>query len=225
MDNFRKAIVAITALTFGAVFTLGLWWATTLLPDPIKIDTTNQPTLGDPKAPLRFVVFEEPKCPVCKRFTLEIYPKIKEKYIDTQKASFTIIPVSFLPDSMPAAEGLLCAFYQSGNFPNNELFFDYIDYMYKVQPPESENWATDEKVKKLAQEASDKINLENMTSCLLTDVYRTQIRSNTDMGRTLMGGRIITPTLYVNGIKVEGLTMGQIDYIVERLEKEGRVKK
>src|ERR1700722_18713922 len=73
------------------------------LPEAISINTKGQPTIGYPKAKVQVVVFKEPKCVNCKQFNDEIFPKLKEEFIDTNKIRYTIVPVSFLPGSMPAA--------------------------------------------------------------------------------------------------------------------------
>ena len=67
------------------------------LPPAITLDTTGQPTIGYPKAKVHVVVFEEPKCSNCRDYSREIYPSIKKNFIDTNKITYTVIPVSFLP--------------------------------------------------------------------------------------------------------------------------------
>ncbi|MDP1880763.1 MAG: thioredoxin domain-containing protein, partial [Parachlamydiaceae bacterium] len=89
------------------------------------LNTSNQPTIGNPNAPVQVVVFEEPKCPGCKQFTLQIYPKIREEFIDTNVVIYTVIPVSFLPNSMQAAEAWLCVYHQNAT-SETPLAFHYI---------------------------------------------------------------------------------------------------
>jgi protein-disulfide isomerase len=140
-SNYSKilVIVALIALIPLAGFFLADKEQT--LPAGISLKTYGQPTIGEAKAPVHVVVFEEPKCPQCKNFTTRLFPKIKKEFIDTGKIRYTVIPVSFIPNSMPAAVAWLCVFNQEKNSPNHPLFFTYLDYMYAHQPVEYLDWA------------------------------------------------------------------------------------
>lgn len=96
-------------------------WNHTHLPKGIQINTEGQPTIGYPKARVSVVVFEEPKCRNCKIYNNRVFPDIKRLFIDTNKIRYTVIPVSFLPNSMPAAVALLCAYHKDSEYPNNDL--------------------------------------------------------------------------------------------------------
>lgn len=168
-----------------------------------KIDTTQQPTIGYPKAKVQVMAFLEPKCPDSKRYNNQVYPKFEEMFINTNKVRYTIIPVSFLPHSMPAAIALLCVYHQDSQYPNNDLFFSYLNYIYQNQPPERENWATIATLQKFAAATSPAIQLDRLKDCILNEKYRVQIEKNTAYGNQLMNGHLSTPTIFVDGIKVE----------------------
>jgi len=192
------------------------------LPDGIEMDVKDQPTIGFTKAKVNVVVFEEPKCVNCKEFTLEIFPKIKERYLDTGKITFTVIPVSFLPNSMPAAIALYCVYYADPLYPNPELFFKYLHYMYENFPGEGTDWATPDTLTKMAAETSPAINISSLEKCIEMENYRIQVRKNTEYGKRLLGGTISTPTVFVNGIEVKQLTFDHISHIIDEvLEREG----
>lgn len=167
-----------------------------------KIDITSHPTLGNPKSQIQVVAFLEPKCPDSKRYNNESFGKLKSEFIDNNQISYTVITTSFLPQSMPAAVALLSVYCQDPNKPNASLFFKYLDYIYKNQPPERDNWATIDRLQQFASSASPEINLINLKSGIVKELYRPQIEKNTALGNALMG-RLSTPTIYVNGIKVE----------------------
>lgn len=116
--------------------------AKTRLPPSITIKTTGQPTIGYAQARVHVVVFEEPKCSHCRDYSNNIFPTIKKDFIDTNKILYTLIPVSFLPGSMPAAVASLCVYNQTPLYPNDELFFKFLDTMYQNQPGEQTDWAT-----------------------------------------------------------------------------------
>lgn len=192
------------------------------LPASISINRTGYPTIGFDKAKVNVVVFEEPKCSNCKLFSDEIYPKIKKEFIDTNKITYTVIPVSFLPGSMPAAIALLCVYYADPLYPNDELCLSYMDYMYEHQPDEHKNWATPDKMIEFANNASPAIDTSKLKRCIDKDTYRIKIEQNTNYGKQLMGGMISTPTVYVNGIAVKELSFEEISKIIkEVLAHEG----
>ena len=67
----------------------------------LQIDTTNQPTRGNPNAKVHIVVFEDLKCIACKNFNNTVLPQIKKQFIDTNIAKYTVINLAFIPGSMP----------------------------------------------------------------------------------------------------------------------------
>lgn len=170
---------------------------------PLGINTDMQPTIGYPKAKVQVVALLEPKCPDSKRYYDDVYSKFEEEFINTNKVRYTVIPVSFLPHSMPAAIALLCVYNQDPQYPNADLFFDYLHYIYQHQPPERENWATVENMQKFAAATSPAIQLDRLKDCMTTQKYRVQIQKNTDYGNRLMKGHLSTPTVFVDGIQVE----------------------
>ena len=206
-----------------AVVTSTLLFGRTTLPPAIEIDTVGQPTLGYPHALVHVVVFEEPKCPECARFSTSVYPKLKKNFIDSNKILYTVIPVSFISNSMPAAIALLCAFNKDPHYPNSSLFFKFLDYMYANLPPENIDWATVEHLQEMAKNASPAIDLDKLKDCIEYESYRTQIAKNTDYGASIMNGRLSTPSIYVNGIRAEEISEKYLtDLINEVLEQKGR---
>jgi len=187
-EILKKLILSLAALGF------------TCFSHAENIDVTNQPTLGDPNAPVQVVAFLEPKCPDSKRYNNASFPKLKGEYIDTNKVRYSVITTSFLSQSMPAAIALLCVYNQEQK-PRADLFFKYLDYIYKVQPPERDNWATTETLQKFVSKASPDIDVNKLKNCVEKETYKNQIEKNTAYGNKLMG-HLSTPTIYVNGVKV-----------------------
>ncbi len=169
----------------------------------LEIDIQGQPTMGYPKAKVRVVAFLEPKCPDSKRYHNLVFPKLDEEFISTNQILYTVIPVSFLHHSMPAAIALLCVYDQEAEYPNSDLFFAYLNTIYKNQPPERENWATIEILQKFAAATSPAIQLDRLKDCVEKEKYRVQIVKNTMYGNRLMNGHLSTPTLFVDGVQIE----------------------
>lgn len=185
----------------------------------LNIDIKGQPTIGNLNSSVHVVVFEEPKCVDCKVYNNVIFPKIREEFVDTDKISYTVIPVSFLPHSMPAAAALLCAHHQEQN-SSYGLFFDFLNYLYLHQPSEHADWTTVDKLQELARGANPHINLDKLKGCIERNRYHHRIIKNTDYGRTLMGGELSTPSIYVNGVAIEEISLHDIRFaILSHLEK------
>lgn len=221
-QNAPRLLVWITLAALLVVVGVTLFITRSQLPEGIAINIKGQPTIGYPKAKVHVVVFEEPKCTNCREYNSQIFPKIKEEFIDTNKITYTVVPVAFLPGSMPAAIALLCVYYADPMYPNPDLFFTYLDYMYDHQPDEHTDWASVDRLIGLAQAASPAINIQQLRKCISLETYRIKIEKNTEYGRNIMSGRIMTPTVYVNGIEVQEVTYEEISRLIkEVLEHEG----
>jgi len=217
-----KRLVLFTFAIFVLILALGCFFNKPTLPDAITLKVDGQPTIGYPKAKVHVVVFEEPKCVNCREFSEEIYPLLKKDYIDTNKITYTVVPVSFLPGSMPASNALLCTYYSDPVYPNNELFFTYLKYIYAHQPDEHTDWATTEKLLEFAKEASPAIDLSKLQKCIDHETYRVQVEKNNAFGKSIMGGVLSTPTMYINGIEVKQLDYSSVEELIKKLlEKEG----
>jgi len=216
-----KALVLMTCLFFVGIALAGELILKPDLPAAVHLDIENQPTLGYSKALVHIVVFEEPKCSNCRLFTQQVFPKLKAEFIDTQKVTYTVIPVSFLPGSMPAAVALLCVYHSDPVYPNAELFFAYLDYLYNYQPGETVDWATTDNLLSYANKVSPAIEQGKLRQCLTKETYRNQIQKNTEYGAHIMGGDIATPTVYVNGIEIKELSYDSIKEVIETLLERG----
>lgn len=218
----HRLLVLFSLIAMALVATIIVVTNKMKLPTPIAIDTTDQPTLGYQKALIRVVVFEEPKCSDCRDYTNTIFPQIKAEFIDTNKILYTVIPVSFLPDSMPVACALLCTYYHPHCYPNAEMFFAFLDYIYKHQPPEHTDWASVPRILELAKEASPAIDITWLGDCTTQQTYRNQVVRNTEYAKSIMGGTVSTPTVYVDGMKLDTLTLGDLRYLIKAaLELKG----
>lgn len=225
MANYTKPPKVLLSVTFAFLFVLATtvyYFAKSQLPPSIEIETKGQPTVGYSKARVHVVVFEEPKCTHCRDLNNEIFPIIKKEYIDTNKITYTAIPVSFMPGSMPAAVAALCVYHQNTLYPNDELFFKYVDYMYHNLSDTQSDWADPRTLAEYAQATSPAIKLDQLQKCVEMETYRVQIEQNTAYGKEIMGGTISTPTMYVNGILVRELSIDEIRNLINTvLEHEG----
>lgn len=179
------------------------------LPAPVAIDTTNQPTLGSPTAKVHIVAFEDLKCINCAHFNNTVFQTIKKNYIDTGRANYTMINLAFIPGSLPAANAARCVYQQ-----DPAVFFDYVEAIFKNQPPENENWATIPTLLTFAGEIKG-IDSDKLAACMITNSNQDFIDNNLKMASILMNHQVSTPTVYVNGILVKPLSEKQIDRVIE----------
>lgn len=204
------AIIIIAAIVF---FFIRPMYIAKELPKPVAINTTGQPTIGNPKAKIHLVAFEDLKCSNCARFNVELMPYIKKELIDKNIATYTLINLAFIEESMPAANAAHCVYQQSA-----KLFFEYTDYIFQHQPPETENWATIPNLLNFANDIKD-INTTQLSQCLVQSPYDQFIHNNLLQAIKIMpNGIVSTPTLYINGIIVKPLTRKQIRRVIEALK-------
>ncbi len=102
------------ALSFAAALaTPSLTRAQTTAADPAAAPATTRTveemTLGDPNAPITMVEYAMFTCPHCADFVKDVFPKIKENYIDTGKVRLVFREVYFNAPSLWAALIARCA--------------------------------------------------------------------------------------------------------------------
>jgi protein-disulfide isomerase len=96
-------------------------------PDRIQVQLTPYDRhMGSPKAPILMVEYAAPTCPHCAAFDMQIFPLIKQKYIDTGKVYyvFRVFPLNSVDVAAEAMARCLPA----------ENYFSFIDQLYRNQP-------------------------------------------------------------------------------------------
>lgn len=205
----QKIVIAIVVLILLAVGLAWIFRPKHKAPAVVQIQTTNQPMLGKPEAKVKLVVFEDLKCIACKNFNNTVFPKIKEKYIDTGLVNYTIINLAFIPGSMPAANAARCLYQE-----NPQWFFIYVDHLYQNQPPEQDNWATIPKLVEFANVIPG-VDQEKLSRCIYDSPYNELIEKNFALAKKVIGSPVLTPSLYINGRRVNPVTWDQIDQIIK----------
>lgn len=205
-----KPLVIITAIVAIVVSVLAVALSPRIkLPQAVNIPTNGQPTLGNKNAPVQIVAFEDLKCSNCMRYNNALFPKIKKKYIDTGIAKYTMIVVAFIPGSIPAANAALCLYHQ-----NKSFYFPFVKYLYQHQPPEQNDWATIPTLLKFAKAAVPQANLSTLSNCIFASGHSNTIDTNFKLGMKIMNNQLATPTLYVNGMIVDPLTMKRVGQLI-----------
>lgn len=154
----------------------------------------DDPSLGNPAAPVTVVEFGDFQCPFCGRFFKTVEAQLIEKYVKTGQVKFVYRDFAFLGDeSNWAAEAANCA--------NEEgKYWQYHDYLYSHQKGENEGAFSKENLKQFARELG--LNGNQFDMCLDSDKYAKEIEKDTVDGRT--AGVSGTPTSFVNGRIITG---------------------
>jgi protein-disulfide isomerase len=169
----------------------------TTAPDPSKLSYEGQPALGDANAPVKIALFEDFKCPACKYFDENVWPKLEKEYINANQVQAYFMNYAFLAaDSRTAAVAGECVYQQ-----NEALFWEYKAILYRSQGQESQAWATPARLTELAREYVPDINADDLKTCIDENRYEEAVQNDLEMG-TAVGVRG-TPSLFVNGARVE----------------------
>ena len=184
------------------------------IPKAFTINTSNQPTMGNPRAKVHVVAFEDLKCSNCARFNNTLFPYIKKTYIDTGKAKYTMINLAFIQGSLPAANAARCIYHQK-----QPLFFSFVKAVYANQPPENEDWANIPKLLDYASKIPG-VNTTALTNCLIQTPYEKRIAQNMSIANKVMNDQVATPSIYINGILVRPLSKKRFDLIMKLAQEK-----
>lgn len=163
-------------------------------------DLSRQPTIGDPRARVNVLVFADFKCPFCRRFELEVLPRLREDFVETGQARVTFVNHAFLgEDSVTAAIAGECVAAQ-----NSALFWRYATTVYKAQGDETTRWATPDLLVRLATDVPG-IDMARLRRCVETS----QTMERLEEDRRLVREAHVrgTPTVIVNDLR-----LGRNDY-------------
>ncbi len=210
MNASTQRLVLIGTVILMILFVFGNYFINFFDPDSsYSLNTSNQPSLGNPDSIVEVVVFQDPTSLDSKNFNNAIFPKIKTDFIDTNKIKYIVIPVSNEASS-PIAEALLCTYYQDEKTQNSDLFFKFLDYFYKNQPA-SGSELTQENVLDMAVKADPSIHVDKIKKCIERKVYFTIIKQNSAEANRVTNSTTVKPPLFVNGMKVDSNSFEAIE--------------
>ena len=187
-----------------------------------KIDTSGRPTRGKKDAKVVAVNYDDFQCPYCSRMHQELFPTIFKEYGDR---------VLFIYKDYPLVEVHTWATHAAVNAnclvaQNNDAYWDYADYLHANQHEvnaEKGNDARFSALDKLAILQGQKHNLDlaKLQSCIKAQKDDT-VKSSMHEADTL--GVTATPTLFINGEKVDGaLPLSELRMVFDRALKQAGV--
>lgn len=166
-----------------------------------NLASEDDPAWGNKNSKVTIVSFSDFLCPFCAEFSRKVMPQIKSYYSNKVYFIFRDLPIEALhPGTTKAHEAGECANEQGLFWPMHDLIFA------------NNASLTAEKLKSLAQAAG--LDLNKFTTCL--DSGKKNLEVMDDLEEGLGAGVRATPTLFINGRKVEGLvSFNEISKMIE----------
>ncbi|MFP5449085.1 MAG: DsbA family protein [Alphaproteobacteria bacterium] len=169
-------------------------------------------TMGDPNAPVKMVEYASLSCVHCATFNNEVFPELKEKYIDTGKVHYTF--KEFLtPPAEVAAAGFLLA-----RCAGEDKYFSVVDSIFHSQQEMFTTGDIRGTLLRIARSAG--MTEEQFQTCISSEEGLRAL--NTRIEKTQRESRITsTPTFMINGkVAKEGaMTMAEIDAAIAAAQK------
>ncbi len=189
------AAVFVAALIFaGADFVKQFFPNNIQVAEELPRAMTQSNTMGDPKAPVYIVEYGDFQCPFCLKFWSETEPQLIEEYVNTGKVYFEYRAFPIIgPESVTAAEGAYCAGDQG-------KFWEFHDTLFTNWTGENVGDFTQDKLSQYAEALN--LDVAEFESCLSEGKYKGRVEQDKAQGDA--DGVHATPTLFINGVKVEG---------------------
>ncbi len=169
-------------------------------------------TMGDPNAPVKMVEYASLSCVHCASFHKEVFPLVKEKYIDTGKVHYTF--KEFLtPPAEVAAAGFLLA-----RCAGEDKYFNVIDSIFHSQQDMFTTGDVRGTLLRVARSAG--LTEAQFQTCISSEEGLRAL--NARIEKTQRDARITsTPTIMFNGkvAKAGVMTMAEIDAAIAAAQK------
>lgn len=177
-----------------------------------KLKTAGRPGFGTVGASVVIAEFSDFQCPYCREEAKTIRENLLKSYPKDARVYFFDYPLEQIhPWAKPAAMAGRCVFKQSAT-----AFWDYHDYMFEHQADiNAENLQS--KVLEFAKGVKD-LDGGQLQACMVSKETEQEVNASVAIGQSL--GVNQTPTVFVNGRKLAGVTNWSdmkfvIDYEIE----------
>lgn len=194
------------ALIFSA---LVYRWVVSSQPVPIMV-TDGHPSIGSRDAKVGLLIVEDFRCTACRTFIEEVFPQIRERYIDTGIAYCILVPVAFLDGSKPLANAALAVFKLAP-----DKFFAFVHAVFRHFGTREIHGSERSELLRIAEDIGG-IDLDELQQCVESNCYFTELDRNLHWAERIMGKEFGVPALYINGIPTSTVSL---DGIAGRIEK------
>lgn len=161
----------------------------------ITTDSLPHPTLGNSEAQVTVDVFEDFSCPGCKRFHLNILPKIYTEYIDSD-ATVRLRRFDYPLPIHEWAKPVANAARRVQQLQGDVAFFEYSEWLYANQSEYS--W---EMIGDIVEDSPVEVEPCEVITAAYNESYSSVIESNIKRGDEV--GVSATPTVLIDGDPVE----------------------
>lgn len=189
LSLLRRQILAglVSLALVGPAAAQGLNLAELVTPGPL-----GDKILGSDKAMVTIIEYASVTCPHCATFHAEVYPKLKEKFIDTGKVRFIFREFPTAPANASIAGFMLARC-------SGDKFFPLIDAMMEQQ----RSWIEKpyDGLLRIARQAG--MSQEAFETCLKDRKLAEEIGNSASRAVQKFGVES-TPTFFVNGTKIVG---------------------
>lgn len=150
---------------------------------------------GNENAKVEILEFSDYQCPFCAKFAIQVFPLIKENFIDKGlvKWYFLDFPLPFHNNVFIAHKAAKCAGEQG-------KYLEMHDLLFKRQS----EWKDSSLPKSIFESYAKmlKLNIDLFKSCLDSNKYDNEIRNSINFGKSK--GVKGTPTFFINGKEISG---------------------
>mgnify|MGYP001294362682 CR=1 FL=1 len=157
------------------------------------IEALESKSMGEEKAPVKIIEFASLTCGHCAKFHNEVFPLIKENYIDKGKIFFTYNDFPLDKFALKASVVARCS--------GNKKFFSFLKVLYNKQ----KDWTRTQdpfksllKIAKIGGLKNDEIKVCVGNKSIEDGLLKQRLQS------TKVYDIKATPTLYINGEKYDG---------------------
>lgn len=174
-----------------------------------KLDVKGAPTLGPANAPVTIVVFSDFQCPLCKAEAEVIHKEIPAAFPTQVRVYFRDFPLEALHNwARQAAIAGRCVYKL-----NPSAFWDYHDWIY-----ENQTYIGLDNINSKFQEFANTKGLDSMqfSRCLESKSTEPEVNASISVGNSLQLNA--TPTLFVNGRKLEGAVPWETLQVLIKME-------
>jgi protein-disulfide isomerase len=173
--------------------------------DVMKVDPKNDNITGSMDAPVTLVEYSSMTCPHCANFHKLVLPELKEKYIDTGKVRYVLREFPLDRIAFAAAALARCS--------GEKKFFPFVEMMFRQQDSWSRGPGSPApRLFKIVKQAG--FDEKFFNDCMRNKEVSDRIEKVKNTGRDDHGVNS-TPTLFVNGQKVNGVSLSDIEKLME----------